>query len=61
MLDVRGVRTLLEDGEDIDYEGASGPTDMNDTGSPASGHDRHQRVRRSNKYEQVDTVSGLVE
>jgi ABC-type branched-subunit amino acid transport system substrate-binding protein len=51
---------LLEDGEDIDYEGASGPTDMNDTGSPASGT-IGINVYEGNKYEQVDTVSGLVE
>jgi ABC-type branched-subunit amino acid transport system substrate-binding protein len=51
---------LLEDGEDIDYEGASGPTDMNDTGSPASGT-IGINLYEGNKYEQVDTVSGLVE
>ena len=51
---------LLEDGEDIDYEGASGPTDMNDTGSPASGT-IGINLYKGNKYEQVDTVSGLVE
>ena len=51
---------LLEDGEDIDYEGASGPTDMNDTGSPASGTIGINEYT-GNKYEQVDTVSGLVE
>jgi ABC-type branched-subunit amino acid transport system substrate-binding protein len=51
---------LLEDGEDIDYEGASGPTDMNDTGSPASGTIGINEYT-GNKYEQIDTVSGLVE
>lgn len=51
---------LLEDGEDIDYEGASGPTDMNDTGSPASGT-IGINLYKNNKYEQVDKVSGLVE
>lgn len=51
---------LLEDGEDIDYEGASGPTDMNDTGSPASGTIGINEYD-GNKYEQVDQVSGLVE
>jgi ABC-type branched-subunit amino acid transport system substrate-binding protein len=51
---------LLEEGEDIDYEGASGPTDMNDTGSPASGTIGINEYT-GNKYEQVDTVSGLVE
>ena len=28
---------LVEKGEDIDYQGASGPIDMNDTGSPTKG------------------------
>jgi branched-chain amino acid transport system substrate-binding protein len=51
---------LLEDGEDIDYEGASGPTDMNDTGSPASGTIGINEYT-GNKYKQVDSVSGLVE
>jgi ABC-type branched-subunit amino acid transport system substrate-binding protein len=51
---------LLEDGEDIDYEGASGPTDMNDSGSPASGTIGIQEYD-GNAYEQVDQVSGLVE
>ena len=47
---------LLADGEDIDYEGASGPTDMNDTGSPSSGTIGVQ-LYKGNKYTQVD--SGL--
>lgn len=51
---------LLEDGEDIDYEGASGPTDMNDSGSPSSGT-IGINLYKGNKYEQVDKVSGLVE
>ncbi|MGZ5405650.1 MAG: ABC transporter substrate-binding protein, partial [Nocardioides sp.] len=51
---------LLEDGEDIDYEGASGPTDMNDTGSPASGT-IGINLYDGNTFEQVDQVSGLVE
>ncbi len=51
---------LLEDGEDIDYEGASGPTDMNDTGSPASGT-IGVNLYKGNKYKQVDSVTGLVE
>jgi ABC-type branched-subunit amino acid transport system substrate-binding protein len=50
---------LLEDGEDIDYEGASGPTDMNDTGSPSSGTIGVQ-LYKGNKYSQVDSVSGVI-
>jgi ABC-type branched-subunit amino acid transport system substrate-binding protein len=52
---------LLEDGEDIDYEGASGPTDMNDSGSPASGTIGINEYSKGNKYKQIDQVSGLVE
>lgn len=51
---------LLENGEDIDYEGISGPTDMNDTGSPATGTIGIQLYKKGNKYEQVDAVSGVV-
>ena len=51
---------LLEEGEDIDYEGVSGPTDMNDTGSPASGTIGIQLYEKGNKYKQVDTDSGDV-
>jgi branched-chain amino acid transport system substrate-binding protein len=51
---------LLEDGEDIDYEGASGPTDMNDSGSPASGTIGINEYT-GNAYKQIDAVSGLVE
>jgi branched-chain amino acid transport system substrate-binding protein len=54
-------KTLLEDGEDIDYEGASGPTDMNDTGSPASGTIGINLYKKGNTFEQVDTVSGVVD
>ncbi|MCW2768374.1 MAG: amino acid transporter substrate-binding protein [Nocardioides sp.] len=51
---------LLADGEDIDYEGASGPTDMNDTGSPASGTIGINLYKKGNTYEQVDSVSGVL-
>jgi branched-chain amino acid transport system substrate-binding protein len=51
---------LLENGEDIDYQGVSGPTDMNDSGSPASGTIGIQEYKKGNKYEQVDAVSGVV-
>jgi ABC-type branched-subunit amino acid transport system substrate-binding protein len=51
---------LIADGEDIDYEGVSGPTDMNDTGSPATGTIGVQLYGGNNDYEQVDAVSGVV-
>ncbi len=50
---------LIADGEDIDNEGVSGPTDMNDTGSPATGTIGIQ-LYKGTKYEQVDAVSGVV-
>jgi ABC-type branched-subunit amino acid transport system substrate-binding protein len=52
---------LLEDGEDINYEGASGPTDMNDTGSLKAGTYGINEYKKGNTYEQVDTVSGVLE
>ncbi len=53
-------KTLLEDGEDIDYQGASGPTDMNDTGSPAAGTIGINVYEKGNTYKQVDSVSGVI-
>jgi len=52
---------LLEDGEDIDYEGASGPTDMNETGSPSTGTIGVQLYEKGNTYKQVDAVSGVID
>ena len=52
---------LVEKGEDIDYEGASGPTDMNDTGSPSKGTIGVYEYGTNNKYKQVDSVSGIVD
>ncbi|MFC5728480.1 MULTISPECIES: ABC transporter substrate-binding protein [Nocardioides] len=53
-------KTLLEDGEDIDYDGKSGPADMTDTGSLAAGTYGVYEYGANNTYEQIDTVSGLV-
>jgi ABC-type branched-subunit amino acid transport system substrate-binding protein len=52
---------LLEDGEDIDYEGASGPTDMNDSGSLKAGTYSVDEYKEGNKNEQIDTVSGVLD
>ena len=51
---------LLEDGEDIDYAGPSGPTDMTDSGSLITGSYGIQLYDKSNTYKQVDSVSGVV-
>jgi ABC-type branched-subunit amino acid transport system substrate-binding protein len=51
---------LLEDGEDIDYDGKSGPADMTDTGSLSAGTYGVYEYGEGNAYEQIDTVSGVV-
>ncbi len=52
---------LLEDGEDIDYNGASGPCDLNDSGSPNKATIGIQLYGADNKYKQVDSVSGVLD
>jgi ABC-type branched-subunit amino acid transport system substrate-binding protein len=50
---------MLEDGEDIDYDGASGPTDMTDSGSLSTGsYDINEY--KGNTYHKIDNVSGVV-
>jgi ABC-type branched-subunit amino acid transport system substrate-binding protein len=53
---------LLEDGEDIDYDGKSGPTDMTEFGSIAQGSYGISEYKQgsNNVPEQIDTVSGVV-
>ncbi len=54
-------KTLLEDGEDIDYDGKSGPADMTDSGSLSAGtYGIYEYTGGANAYEQIDTVSGVV-
>jgi ABC-type branched-subunit amino acid transport system substrate-binding protein len=52
---------LVEDGEDIDYEGKSGPADLNDTGSLSKGTIGINQYKKGNTYEAIDSVTGLVE
>jgi len=52
---------LVEAGEDIDYEGKSGPTDMNETGSLSKGTIGINEYKKGNTYESIDSVTGLVE
>jgi ABC-type branched-subunit amino acid transport system substrate-binding protein len=54
-------RDLLEAGEEIDYEGASGPCDLNDTGSPNKATIGIQEYGKNNKYKQIDSVSGVLD
>jgi hypothetical protein len=51
---------LLEDGEDIDYDGKSGPSDMADTGSIAQGSYGISEYKKNNVPEQIDSVSGVI-
>jgi branched-chain amino acid transport system substrate-binding protein len=51
---------LLDEGEDIDYSGPSGPTDMTDSGSLITGSYGIQEYQKGNTYEQIDSVSGVV-
>ncbi len=52
---------LVQDGEDIDYNGVSGPVDLNDTGSVGKATIGIQLYGADNNYKQVDSVSGIVE
>ncbi len=52
---------LLDDGEDIDYNGQSGPADMNDSGSLSAGTYGIFEYKKGNTFEQIDTVSGVLE
>jgi len=52
---------LLEQGEDIDYAGVSGPQDLNDTGSPSKASIGIFKYDAQNTYEVVDYVEGVVE
>jgi branched-chain amino acid transport system substrate-binding protein len=51
---------LLDQGEDIDYDGVSGPCDLNDTGSVQKATIGIQLYGADNKYKQIDSVSGEV-
>lgn len=52
---------LLEDGEDIDYNGVSGPIDMTDTGSPSKATIGVYEYKKDNSFEGVDFIAGVVE
>jgi len=50
----------LEQGEDIDYSGASGNIDFSETGSPDTGTYSINEYGANNKYKQIDSVSGVI-
>ena len=51
---------MLEDGEDIDYEGVSGPIDFNATGSPSRATIGIFEYNADNTYENVRYVTGEI-
>jgi branched-chain amino acid transport system substrate-binding protein len=51
---------LIKQGEDIDYEGLSGPCDMNDSGSPSKATIGIQLFDAENNYSQIDAVTGVL-
>jgi len=51
---------LLQDGEDIDYDGVSGPIDLNDTGSPSVATIGIFQYANDNTYSNIDYVPGQV-
>ena len=55
MLRLEECSKLVEDGEDIDYEGKSGPTDMNETGSLSKGTIGIFQYKKGNTYEKIDS------
>lgn len=52
---------LLDAGEDIDYDGVSGPVDLNESGSPNAATIGIQEYKKGNTYEQIDSVGGVLE
>lgn len=51
---------MLENGEDIDYEGVSGPIDFNETGSPSKATIGIFEYNANNDYENVEYVTGQI-
>jgi ABC-type branched-subunit amino acid transport system substrate-binding protein len=51
---------LLNQGEDIDYDGVSGPCDLNSSGSVAKATIGIQLYGKDNTYKQIDSVSGVL-
>ncbi|HYJ67136.1 MAG TPA: ABC transporter substrate-binding protein [Nocardioidaceae bacterium] len=51
---------LLEDGQDIDYDGVSGPCDLNDTGSPSKATIGIFQYENNNTYKNIEYVTGVI-
>jgi len=52
---------LLKQGEDIDYDGISGPVDLNEGGSVNKATIGIQLYDNTNKFKQIDSVSGVIQ
>ena len=52
---------LIKDGTDIDYNGVSGPVDLNKTGSPSKATIGIFEYNNANKYDNTDYITGVVE
>ena len=52
---------LVKDGTDIDYNGVSGPVDLNKTGSPSKATIGIFEYNNENKYDNTDYITGVVE
>jgi len=52
---------LIKDGTDIDYNGVSGPVDLNETGSPSKATIGIFEYNNANKYDNTDYITGVVE
>ena len=51
---------MVQNGDDIDYEGVSGPVDLNDTGSPAKATIGIFQYGPDNTYKPLDYVTGVI-
>ena len=51
---------LLADGEDIDYDGASGPIEFNDTGSPSAATIGIYEYNRQNNFSPIEYIEGQI-
>lgn len=58
--DYKSCLALLQDGTDIDYEGQSGPCDLNTVGSVEKATIGIQEYGPDNTYTQIDSVAGVL-
>ena len=52
---------LIKDGKDVDYDGVSGPVDMNETGSPSKATIGIFQYDNNNQYQNLEYITGVVE